>query len=133
MNTIGNKIKLIRQSKNVSQEQLGAFLGVTQSNYGRLEKNDSRISISDLIKISEFLKFEIVELFSNEKVKNENNIFLRDYFASKAMQGMITGIDTDAKFERYRYIASIKKLTVSEWISQDAYKQADAMIKQREL
>lgn len=58
---------------------------------------------------------------------------LRDYFAAKAMQAMITGIDTDEKFLRYRSIAYEKGLSVSEWIAQDSYKQADAMLKQREL
>ena len=56
---------------------------------------------------------------------------LRDYFASKVMQAMITGIDTDEKFTRYRNIASEKGISVSEWIASDAYKQADAMMKFR--
>lgn len=56
---------------------------------------------------------------------------LRDYFAAKVMQAMITGIDSDEKFLRYRSIAKEKGLSVSEWISQDAYKQADAMLKYR--
>lgn len=56
---------------------------------------------------------------------------LRDYFASKVMQAMITGIDTDEKFLRYRNIAKEKGMNVSEWIASDAYKQADAMMKFR--
>lgn len=63
----------------------------------------------------------------------KENQGLRDFFASKAMQAMLTGIDTDKKFLRYRSIAKEKGLSVSEWIAQDSYKQADAMIKYREI
>lgn len=62
-----------------------------------------------------------------------DKIDLRDYFAAKAMQAMITGIDTDEKFMRYRSISYEKGLSVPEWIAQDSYKQADVMLKQREL
>lgn len=63
----------------------------------------------------------------------DSGMTLRDYFAAKVMTAMITGIDTDEKFLRYRSIAYEKGLSVSEWIAQDSYKQADAMLKHRAI
>ena len=45
---------------------------------------------------------------------------LRDYFAAKAMQGICSTLDGD--YESYWSV-----------IAEDAYKMADAMLKQREI
>lgn len=57
---------------------------------------------------------------------------LRDYFAAKAMQGIVSSIDGEANYQRLRGHATDAGLSVSEWIARDAYKQADAMLKARE-
>ena len=56
---------------------------------------------------------------------------LRDYFAAKAMQGIVSSIDGEANYQRLRGHAADAGLLVSEWIARDAYKQADAMLKAR--
>ena len=58
---------------------------------------------------------------------------LRDYFAAKAMQGMVSSIATEDDYRRLSGHASASGLTVSEWIARDAFKQADAMLKAREV
>ena len=58
---------------------------------------------------------------------------LRDYFAAKAMQGVVSSIATEDDYRRLRGHASASGLTVSEWIARDAFKQADAMLKAREV
>ena len=58
---------------------------------------------------------------------------LRDYFAAKAMQGIVSSIDGEANYQRLRGHAAGAGLSVSEWIARDAYKQADAMLKAREV
>ena len=58
---------------------------------------------------------------------------LRDYFAAKAMQGIVSSIATEDDYRRLRGHASASGLTVSEWIARDAFKQADAMLKAREV
>ena len=58
---------------------------------------------------------------------------LRDYFAAKAMQGVVSSIATEDDYRRLRGRASASGLTVSEWIARDAFKQADAMLKAREV
>ena len=58
---------------------------------------------------------------------------LRDYFAAKAMQGIVSSIDGEDNYRRLRGHAAAAGLSVSEWIARDAYKQADAMLKAREV
>lgn len=67
MTTIGEKIKKLREDKNISQEKMAFELDLTQSNYGRLEKDDKRLTVPKLQKISEILKVSVSFLF-NEQV-----------------------------------------------------------------
>lgn len=55
-NTVGLKIKSLREEKGISQELLASYLDITQSNYGRLEKDDARLTIPKLMKIAEILE-----------------------------------------------------------------------------
>ncbi len=61
----------------------------------------------------------------------ERGMSLRDYFAAKAMQGIVGSIDSEECYERLRGHAKASGLTVSQWIARDAYKQADAMLAER--
>jgi Helix-turn-helix. len=65
-NKIGFRIKEARERKNISQEAMALQMDITQSNYGRLEKNDSRLTVPKLQKIAEILEVSIAYLF-NEK------------------------------------------------------------------
>jgi transcriptional regulator with XRE-family HTH domain len=62
MNPIGNKIRLLREEKGLSQENLASALDITQSNYARLEKDDNRISVPRLIIIANTLETTVTEL-----------------------------------------------------------------------
>lgn len=63
----------------------------------------------------------------------QGGMTIRDYFAAKAMQGIVSSIDGEANYQRLRGHAAGAGLSVSEWIARDAYKQADAMLKAREV
>ena len=69
MNLIGNKIRLLREEKGLSQENLATALDITQSNYARLEKDDNRISITRLIIIAKTLETTVTDLVG-EKANN---------------------------------------------------------------
>lgn len=56
---------------------------------------------------------------------------LRDYFAAKAMQGMVSSITDEDGYDRFRAHAAAQGLSVSQWIARDSYKQADAMLEAR--
>ena len=64
---------------------------------------------------------------------SSSGLTVRDYFAAKAMQGVVSSIATEGDYRRLSGHASASGLTVSEWIARDAFKQADAMLKAREV
>lgn len=75
MNTIGNKTRILRETKGLSQDNIAIELGLTQPSYGKLEKNDDRISITRLIHISKILKTSVSDLIDEktQKVINQQN------------------------------------------------------------
>jgi transcriptional regulator with XRE-family HTH domain len=76
MNPIGNKIRLLREERGLSQENIAAELNMTQSNYARLEKDDNRINLPRLITIAHTLNTTVTELVgekANNIVNQHNN------------------------------------------------------------
>jgi transcriptional regulator with XRE-family HTH domain len=75
MNAIGNKIRILREEKGFSQENLASALDITQSNYARLEKDDNRISVPRLIIIAKTLETTVTELVGEKAntVVNQNH------------------------------------------------------------
>jgi transcriptional regulator with XRE-family HTH domain len=54
--SIGNKIKKIREFKNLTQEHVANKLGVSQSNYARIEKDEVKVTDIRLKQIAEILE-----------------------------------------------------------------------------
>lgn len=81
MNAIGNKIRLLREEKGLSQENLASALDITQSNYARLEKDDNRISVPRLIIIAKTLETTVTELVGEKANTVVTQNTQRDAFA----------------------------------------------------
>ncbi len=71
MNVIGQRIKNLREEKGITQEAMALHLDVTQSNYGRLEKDDRRLNVVKLLKIVRILDVNISYIF-NEPMNADN-------------------------------------------------------------
>jgi len=71
MNKLGTKIKRIRELRNFSQEYVAEKIGMSQSNYARMENNEVAVTNEKLEKIAEALNT------SDSVIKNfdENIIF----------------------------------------------------------
>lgn len=69
MNTVGSKIRKFREEKGIKQEYIAQKLEISQSNYGRLEKDDNRLTVPKLQKIAEVLNVSVSILFG-EKANN---------------------------------------------------------------
>lgn len=67
MDIIGKMIKQARQERNLTQEQLGALIGVQKSQISKLESSANSATIDTVIKVFKALKAEI-----NFRVKLEN-------------------------------------------------------------
>lgn len=73
MNIIGQRIKKLREERGITQETMALQLDVTQSNYGRLEKDDRRLNVVKLLKIARILDININYLFNEVMRQNGNN------------------------------------------------------------
>lgn len=56
---IGVRIKRLREDKNYSQDYLAQKLGITQKAYSKIETNQTRLSVDNLLRISEVLETSI--------------------------------------------------------------------------
>lgn len=56
---IGDMIKKVRKDRNLTQEQLGALVGVKKSQISRLENNTKNITIETVIRIFNAMKAEV--------------------------------------------------------------------------
>lgn len=74
-NSVGYRIKKVRENKGISQEAMALELDITQSNYGRLEKSDNRLTIPKIQKIAKVLDITISYLFDEKSAKiiNQHN------------------------------------------------------------
>lgn len=70
MNIIGQRIKKLREERGITQETMAIQLDVTQSNYGRLEKDDRRLNVVKLLKIVRILNINVAYLF--KEVTDDN-------------------------------------------------------------
>ncbi|RYE59154.1 MAG: XRE family transcriptional regulator [Sphingobacteriales bacterium] len=61
---IGNKIREIRQSRNISQEKLANECGIDYSQVHRMEMGKVNFSVSFLSKLSAALEVEITDFLS---------------------------------------------------------------------
>jgi len=67
MNTIGGKIKTIRELSGLSQQQLADSLGILRSTLSQIENGDRRIYSSELIKFSDIFGVSVDYLLDLDK------------------------------------------------------------------
>lgn len=69
LDLIGEMIKTARKERHLTQEQLGALIGVKKSQISKLENNAKNVTIETILKVFEALKAKVnfkVELMNNE-------------------------------------------------------------------
>ena len=68
---LGEKIKKLRELKNYTQQYMADQLDISQSGYGKIERNEIDISISKLEKIAKILDTDIYTVM----IFDEKNVF----------------------------------------------------------
>jgi len=74
--SIGNNLRVIRNKKNISQQEIADFLGVDRKTYVSWEMDVADIKSSYIPKLAEFLQIEINDLFrekSADIIINQHN------------------------------------------------------------
>ncbi|GGF19064.1 helix-turn-helix domain-containing protein [Flavobacterium limi] len=64
---LNQKVKLIRESKKISQIYLAHELGLNQSQYSRREKGEIQFNSDEIIKLSNLLETSISSLFDEQQ------------------------------------------------------------------
>lgn len=75
MATIEEKIKNMRELKNLTQEYMAEKLGITQAGYSKIESGATKISYNKIVDISNILGVQTEELlaFDSQKYFNSFN------------------------------------------------------------
>jgi transcriptional regulator with XRE-family HTH domain len=73
--SVNEKIRLIREAKNLTQEQVAEKLGVSQSAYGDIERGENDPKLSKLQKIAEIFEMQLSELVDLSDKGNLNVTF----------------------------------------------------------
>ena len=75
MHGIEEKIRNIRELKNLTQEYVAERLGMTQAGYSKIESGVTKLSYSKIENISKILEVEVEELlaFDSQKYFNSFN------------------------------------------------------------
>jgi transcriptional regulator with XRE-family HTH domain len=71
--SIGNKLKQLRKSKSISQEQVADYLHISQSAYARIESGESHSWASHIDKICEVFEISPEALVKNESIIVNSN------------------------------------------------------------
>lgn len=94
---LGDKIKKLRKSKNLTQEQLCKQICIAQSTLGMIESNKREAGKKTLIKIADFFNVTLDYLLSDDDSEKENAEEIkkeRDYSLTIKEQ---ENIDAEAK------------------------------------
>ena len=77
METLGERIKRLREAANVSQSQLAAYLDINQSMVARIEKNERSLSTDLVDKLADFFCVQAYDLLYEEKIEPELRVAFR--------------------------------------------------------
>lgn len=82
--SVNEKLKLVRQAKGLTQEEVAEKLGISASTYGDIERGDRDPKLSKLQKIADLLEMSLLDLLDitdkstlnikfSKKGKGDNN------------------------------------------------------------
>ncbi len=78
---VGNKIKIVREIRNYSQEYMASQLGISQNAYSRIELNKTKLTTEVAEKIASILEISLMDLLSKDNpiVSFSNNTIDKGY------------------------------------------------------
>lgn len=102
---LGEKIRILRKKKNLTQEQLSEIIGINPRNLAAIEKGENFIKSETFDKLLNALDVTTEEIFANDYLLNTDEIINRIY-------NYINQIKNDKTKLRilYKFILCIKNL-----------------------
>jgi XRE family transcriptional regulator, regulator of sulfur utilization len=73
---IGEKIRIARLKKGLSQENMAELLYLSTTAYGDIERNKTEVTVNRLLKISKILEVNLEEILDefSQKSKNDDEV-----------------------------------------------------------
>ena len=71
-----DEIRKIRQQKGLSQENMAAEVGLSQSQYSRIEQGDCAVEIDKVVKIAQILEVDFIDILDLGNAQNFYNCSL---------------------------------------------------------
>lgn len=68
---VGNKLKVLRKSKKMSQEEVADYLGISQSAYARMENGESHSWATHILNICDVFEIAPEDLLKSDNYKEE--------------------------------------------------------------
>lgn len=119
---VGNKIKIIREIKNYTQEYMASELNISQNAYSRIELNKTKLTTALAEKIADILEVSLADLlskdnpiitFSNNTIDKNFGYINNHYESQKELyENTITLLQkelTDAKEREERLLKLLEK------------------------
>ncbi|MHC0446846.1 helix-turn-helix domain-containing protein [Flavobacterium sp. 3-218] len=102
---VGNKLRMLRKSKNMSQEEVADYLHVSQSAYARMENGESSSWAAHILKISKIFAISPEELL---KIDNEEKKEVLPYAIAQLSEKVIEQYEERIK-ELKKVIKDLRK------------------------
>ena len=107
---VGQRIRMFRAMRGLSQDNVADELGMTTGNYGKMERGEITISVNAVAQISKILKVSIAELF-DEKPNNHLNDPMAAYVTKAEFKQLEKEVHSLAKdIEKIKVSYSKKKV-----------------------
>lgn len=72
-NRIGQKIRRIREYRDLSQDSVALEMGMSPSGYSRIERDEVSVTVDKLARLADILKVSLIDLVSPEESIVFNN------------------------------------------------------------
>ncbi|CDG00430.1 helix-turn-helix domain-containing protein [Avibacterium paragallinarum] len=86
MNTLHNKIRLMREAHQWSQEDMANKMNMSVSGYSKIERGESKLYYDKLVQIAKIFNIEVCELVDFDKgvvfFMNENSDYIYTNYAN---------------------------------------------------
>jgi transcriptional regulator with XRE-family HTH domain len=110
-------VRKLRRDKNIRQAEIAKHIGITQSNYAKLENGKIELTISKLEKISEFLKVHPVEILYPGTFSGENRESIEKVLLEKLESSYQQSIQSkDELIEELKEKALIYKSLLDKYV-----------------
>jgi len=72
---IGEKIRMIREIKGISQEAVATYLNISPQAYGKIEREETKLDFERIGEIAKYLQIKVEEILNFDEKNIFNNTF----------------------------------------------------------